>query len=237
MMTQERQTMRSRAEFDLEVEALRQGFGKAQGDRQKIQPAMISFYRRMDKAIAEVATGLACKTGCSYCCHYHVYISAPEAFALANAVDAMQDLTQRQSVLTRLNSNIRATAGLTVEQHIGTNIRCAFLSDDDACIVYSVRPGACRRHHSMSVEPCRETFEDTASKMEDPKSVAVLQVATAYMAASATATVSIRADDHVYELHGAAYEALTNKASLKRWRDGKTAFPGVRDKVRASPNA
>ena len=223
--------MRSLAEFEVEVATLKVGFSGAQSDRKKLQPVMVNFFRRMDKALAGVATGLACKAGCSYCCNYHVYISAPEAFALANALDEMPAGAQKDAVFDRLRDNVKVASALSVAQHIATNVRCAFLSDAGRCLAYEVRPGACRRHHSMSVEPCRVTYEDPTSTAENPMRVDVLETAAAFITASRQAVSHVKGDGLQYELHGAVLEASTNKVSMKRWRDGKSAFPSVRDRV------
>lgn len=155
--------------------------------RERALPAMVRFYRRLDEAVKPLVEATACKTGCSYCCHYHVYISAPEAFALAQYVEILS-ASDRSAVTARLESNNVLIRGMTVDEHIATNVRCAFLSDTGSCLAYSV------------------------------------------IGAHLHAQALLGADFARYELHGAVHEAMTNKGSQKRWRDGKTAFPSVQDR-------
>lgn len=222
--------MKTPADFHSEVDTLVDDFAKLKADRSAAVPVMIRFYRRMDAAISHFSPALACESGCSYCCNYHVYVSVPEAFALASFLQNTLDPVSKQGVLARLDANLLTVKELTVDEHIATNVRCAFLSDLGRCLAYEVRPGACRRHHAIDVTPCRVTFEDPQSTMELQQIAERMNIANGYIQATSFAQQNQKMDASMYELHGAVHEALSNKSSLKRWRDGKTAFPGVHDR-------
>ncbi len=197
----------------------------------------VQVYRRLDEALAAVADvpgqSLACKAGCGLCCHYHVYISASEALALAEHVSAKFSAVQRAVLEAKLKSNADQAAALGLDKHMKTNIACAFLTEANMCGVYEVRPSACRRHHSYDFTPCKTTFDDPAATDNCPQSMERLAVAEGMGLAACNAQVQAGFDVLRYEMSGAVWEALTNRSSAKRWRDGKVSFPTVKD--RAAP--
>lgn len=194
----------------------------------------VRFYRRMDEAIASLpepeGEQLACNSGCSYCCHYHVYIFAAEALAIAEHIKATMPANQQAAITQKLKANAEHAARLGFDQHILTNIPCALLSETGACNIYPLRPSACRRHHSYDVTPCRVTFDNPHDPGQNPQSPAILAFGDAMMAATAAASHQAGFDSSRYEMSGAVYEALTNRASGRRWRDGKSSFPSVLDR-------
>jgi Fe-S-cluster containining protein len=186
--------------------------------------------KKMDHALHEVyKPRLACENGCSYCCHYHVYASPLEVFALVENVKALDSAAQNL-IQDRLTTNLEQITKLTLEEHIATNIRCALLGDDGKCVAYEARPLACRKHHSVDGIACKVTFDDPSSPMENTLVAAREAVSAGFVGALKWSANSIGLDTTRYELHGALHEALQNPASVKRWRQGKTAFPSVRDK-------
>jgi len=202
---------------------------KAAKEGDSITPALATFFQRMDQASASVPQRLACENGCSYCCHYHVYVYPVEAFALANFVKKLDEKTQT-AIKDRLAHNIEQTSTLTVDEHIATNVRCALLDDNGKCIAYALRPSACRKHHSLSGISCKVTFEDTASPMENVLSPAREALSVGFMLSLMEGARAAGVDTMRYEMNGALSEALDNPACLKRWKSGKVSFASVRDK-------
>ena len=84
---------------------------------------------------------VACKRGCSSCCHMNVSVTQSEADRLASAAG-------------------RSAAILTVSPRHDpeefTGVPCPFLDAQGACSVYADRPLACRKHSSffMNDGPC-----------------------------------------------------------------------------------
>jgi Fe-S-cluster containining protein len=200
--------------------------------RGKISPlvAAVMIFKRMDNALLGVGPPLACRPGCSYCCHYHVYITAFEALALAEHINTKLAASARALVKERLASNTRIIDSLTVDQHILTNVRCALLTDDGQCSAYGLRPSACRRHHAVDVNACKVTFDDPHSPLQN-LIVADRQATSDGLFAAAGVTLRKWGMDFArYEMNSALEAALTSNAGLKRWRDGKATFPAVKDR-------
>lgn len=195
----------------------------------------VQLYRRLEDALAAAGDlpgqTLACKEGCSLCCHYHVYITASEALAIAEYVNTKLSASQRTGLEAKLRANSVQADAIGLNAHMQTNIACAFLTEASNCSVYEVRPAACRKHHSYDVTPCQVTFDDPTSTENCPQSMERLAIAEGFVIASDSAQHLTGFDALRYEMSGAVWEALTNRSSAKRWRDGKVSFPGVKDRA------
>lgn len=232
-------------------ELFEQAFSEAQSQSRELRQAaesasglarfQVRVFKRLDEALAAVpktfGTSLACRPGCAMCCHYRVVISPVEAFTLAEHIRGLKDAAARDAVLQRLRANKAAIDKLSIEQHIATNVRCAFLGDDDRCTAYEARPGACRKHHSADVRPCRETFDDPSNPAQNPQVPDILASADVFLAATFRASHEHGMDMQMYEMTAAVLEAYENPAALRRFRSGKVSFPSVRDRQHLIPGA
>jgi len=202
--------------------------------RKSLAEHQVHVFKRMDEAVAAVPLpaplALACRSGCSYCCHYHVYVTAPEALVLGAQVRQMPDRA-RAEVTARLQGNADLATQLGRDAHIATNVRCAFLSEAGECGVYELRPAACRRHHSFDVTPCRVTFDDPTRTDELKASPDRLVAIEVIRNADLLASLQTNVDALRYEMNGAVLEAVTSDQALKRWMNGQVTFPNVSDRV------
>lgn len=218
--------------LDAELAPQASGLRDVRAGRATVLAHQVRFYTRLDDAIsrqpAVPSQTIACKSGCSYCCHYHVYVYAPEALAIAEHL-ASSPAAFRDSAVAKLRANAEQVASLGLERHMVTNIACAFLRDDQSCGIYAVRPSACRRHHSMDVTVCKTTFDDPTATDLSSQSALILGASDGMVLASAVVMHKEGFDFARYEMTGAVLEALTNRSSLRRWKDGKRSFPTVRD--------
>ena len=165
-----------------------------------------------------------CERGCAYCCHLRVEIRPHEAFVLAQHIQTKVSVAQRARAIERIEENLKRITPLTAEQHIRAGIPCALL-EEGVCSVYEGRPATCRKYYSVSVETCRNAFNDTAAPLtgqieDDRVRLAGNAVALGY----AKGLDDAGYDATLYELHFALQRALTNPRAEKRYRDGKRAF-------------
>jgi Fe-S-cluster containining protein len=80
---------------------------------------------------AHYARHLACRTGCSSCCHHHLSVFTLEADAIAQAVTALPNEMQ-QRVIEQ------------AKQITGDESQPCPLLVDDRCAIYAARPVICR---------------------------------------------------------------------------------------------
>lgn len=194
-----------------------------------VTPQVMRFYDAFDKMVAQSTVPISCKPGCTYCCHYHVLASATEVFGIAEAIERLPAPT-RETVKRRVGDVAARTKAMTREAYIRTNVECAMLLDGK-CSVYAARPIACRGHHSADVAVCKETFDDVNSPALVPKDYQREVMFRAFDNGQIAANYHAKVDTSKYELHAALVAALNNPKSMKRWKDGKSAFPEVADKV------
>lgn len=177
-----------------------------------------------DAVIARRALAVACCRGCSYCCHLRVEIRPHDAFVLAQHLRAKLDPDALARVVARIEANLVRLATLTPEQHIRAGIACTLL-EDGACSAYEGRPATCRKYHSVSVETCRNAFNDPSAPLtgdieDDELRLAGNAVALGY----AKGLEDAGYDTRLYELHFALHKALTHPKAESRYRSGKRPF-------------
>ena len=174
--------------------------------------------------IAHDKVELACARGCSYCCHLRVQIRPHDAFVLSKHVQTQFSPEQRALTVMRIEENLKRIASLTPEQHIRAGIPCALL-EEGVCSAYEARPATCRKYYSVSVETCRNAFNDTSSPLTgeiEHEQVRLAGNAVALGYAKGLEDAGYDAD--LYELHYALHRALTNPKAEARYRKGKRAF-------------
>ena len=174
--------------------------------------------------IARHAVQVACERGCNYCCHLRVEIRPHEAFVLAQHIQSTFSEAQRAHVMARIDENRRRIASLSAEQHNRAGIPCALL-EDGVCAAYDGRPAACRKYYSVSVDTCRDVFNDPSAPRHGPiEDDQVRFAGNAVALGFAKGLEDADYDTGLYELHDALHRALSHPKAEKRYRDGKRAF-------------
>ena len=206
----------------------REGARTARPDEPQALAQTVRMYGRLaelqTRVVAERRIEFACARGCSYCCHLRVEIRPHEAFVLARHIEARTDAAARAGVVARLEATLQRIAPLSPQQHVRAGIPCALLKDG-VCSAYEGRPAACRKYYSLSVDTCRDAFDDTdaplTGALEDEQvRLAGNAVALGYAKGLADAGY----DTALYELHFALHKALTDPKAARRYRQRKRAF-------------
>jgi Fe-S-cluster containining protein len=99
---------------------------------------------------------IACKEGCSWCCHMRVTALPVEVLAIATALRETLPEGKLESLRVKIADVVAKTAGVSWVDRAPTP--CPLL-DDGMCSVYALRPLACRAYHSFAVTPCRDYVE------------------------------------------------------------------------------
>lgn len=189
---------------------------------------IIPIYARIDALAGASSTTVSCHHGCNFCCHYHVYVTPLEVFAIAEEVQTWPAARQ-EALLTALQSYVGRIKGLGRMRHISLNIACTFLQDG-GCTIYAMRPLACRRHHSADRSVCERTYHNPHSLEQAPQDKHRLVVSAALETVHTEYHRYRGADRDMYEFQSALLEALTDIQCRARWNSGKRAFLTVKDR-------
>jgi Fe-S-cluster containining protein len=200
-------------------------------DPEGVAREVVRFHRRIDEVAAATIAGhgvkVACTSGCHYCCHLQVEIQPAEAFALAAWLRRRLDGPRLERVLARLRDNVAATRSMGAAARRGANLACALLADGGTCSAYEARPAACRRMHSLQVEPCAAAHGQPGDASLEIPAHAALAHNTAVISAQAQRAVrDAGLDGDGVDMNVALLEALGNPKAWRRWRDGKKPFLG-----------
>ncbi len=198
-------------------------------DPARLAIAVVKFHRTVDAVVDATVTGhglgLACKPGCSYCCHLRLEVQPAEAFAIAAWLRKHRTPAQIEAILERLRDNAARTGAMGVEARKRTNMACALLGGDGKCGAYEARPAQCRRYHSLDVTACAAFHADPANEaLESPLNPALAHNAAVIITQAQHGTRTAGLDAENVDFNIALLAALDNPKAWRRWKDGKKPF-------------
>lgn len=172
---------------------------------------------------AEGQPEIACHKGCSACCTVRVIATAPEVLLasryirsgesvfLATGIDLVEGIRQADA----------ATRHLSEKQRIALRRRCPFISRG-ICVIYPVRPLACRGHASRDKKACADAAAGSIDSI--PFSMPHMMVRSLIQNAIQSALRDFDVAWAVYEYNHALSIALSEQDCEKAWMDGKDVF-------------
>jgi Fe-S-cluster containining protein len=182
--------------------------------------ACAGLVARLNTLLAQAAqhlepagAGLACRVGCSFCCHLRVMVLPHEAIALFRYLQSR--MPQATARIVRMRVREYASSATSAAR------ACAFLVDGK-CAAYEARPSACAGYHSLSKERCEQSFQDP-SLPTGTVALRSLQVVAAALEDGVNCALHSQglSQDRV-ELHSAVAALLANPGLIARWRAGRT---------------
>ena len=202
---------------------------RGSADHEGVQEAVVRFHREVDRVLDESVrahhVALACRRGCSLCCHLPVEVLPPEAFALARWLRARLAPAALAALLERLERNAARTRELGPAGRKRVNLACALLGADGSCGAYEVRPAQCRRFHSTDLPTCEAGHADPADTSRPSAAhPLVAHNAQVVIALAQRGLGDAGLDATPEDLNVALLEALRDGKSWRRWRAGKKAF-------------
>jgi Fe-S-cluster containining protein len=185
-----------------------------------VTPAVTYLHAKVNSTITDLRDiPVACKKGCSHCCHIWVSVTAPEAIHISKR------LRQRpEPVLDR----VKAVHLQTKDAQFGAGNRpavpCPLLSDG-ICSIYEFRPKACRFHASQNVTICERAYR--LSHEDIPTPLVHQRMRATYAVALACALRRATLPYGAYELTAALTRALEREDIEAAWLAGEDVFAGV----------
>lgn len=130
----------------------------------KLALQALSMYRNADQTLAHHVreVEIACRSGCSWCCHFDVDVTPAEAAAIAGVIRTWHP-RDRRARIEALKQAQAAREGMDgpMDRYFA-RIPCALLVDGK-CSVYAVRPLLCRGYLSSDKDECQRGFDQRDS--------------------------------------------------------------------------
>jgi len=209
------------ADEDRQARADIVSFGPLSAYRQSLQ--------RHDARLASAADArtLACKSGCSWCCHFSVDVRPVEVFNIIEFMQQHFSAQTQQRLRNEFAANSRLLAQMDDMQRMQHNLKCPFLSDG-RCSIYAARPQTCRNYHATSSAGCQQSYEQPDNFDIAPEyAPLVYQSGAAHVDAFSQAMQDAGYDIAAYELNSALNAAWTDAASEQRFAAKLPVFIGI----------
>lgn len=194
-----------------------------------VMRAFESSQARHDERIArapDVGT-LACRAGCTWCCHFSVDVRAIEVFRILDVIEREFSVEQRAQLRAEVRTNSETFKNLDALERMRRNVKCPFLSAD-RCSIYAARPQTCRNYHATDAAGCQMSYEDPDNLDIDPEFAPfVYQAGGAHVEAFNKALREAGYDDRVYELNAAFDAAFSDPAARARFEGKQKPFVGL----------
>lgn len=175
-------------------------------------------------AAAPDAATLACKAGCSWCCHFSVDVRAVEVFRILDFIEQHLSREEQQRIRCEVQTNRNVMAPLDELGRMQRNIRCPFLVAG-RCTIYAARPQTCRNYHATSAAGCQQSFEEPDNMDIDPEfAPLVYQAGGAHVDGFSKAMRDAGYDVAVYEMNTALAAAWEDPRARERFLARKTPF-------------
>ena len=120
--------------------------------RSKPIDALREIYEYVDRFFSGAANLVACRKGCANCCHGRVWTTQLEADLIAEThaldIPKIDEIMDSDTFVLRDSSR-----------------PCPFLSSEQTCTIYSVRPLVCRTHFNFEATNVLCQYENADKKM------------------------------------------------------------------------
>lgn len=187
-----------------------------------VDPAVTLLHTTVNATVRALSDiPIACKKGCSHCCHTWVSVSAPEALFTAKIVKQRGD-----AAIEKVRSAYAHTKEYDFESREQHPYPCPLL-EEDLCSIYDARPKVCRLAASADAAICARTFHNiTTENVPIPMMYLVGRAAYAMVVAAALQHAGL--PHHAYEFNAALSRALETDQAEQRWLAGDDIFADVR---------
>lgn len=133
-------------------------------DKKKVSDLVQEIYSALDETLDDVSkkAKVTCKVGCAHCCELLAMMTFSEAILIAEKLlekPDWKDIAQKLKV----QAEKACFDGISEVAYFEKRVRCSFLSDNNTCAIYEIRPACCRYHVVIS-EPSLCSFENRKSE-------------------------------------------------------------------------
>jgi len=192
-----------------------------------VSKLMREVYRAIDEMIAgclENGTKPACKSGCAWCCFMRVRVTPLEVLSILDFLHTHLDTDRLSALKQRLATTDAITRGMDGIQRGRAKIACPLLADRK-CLVYPVRPMACRVYHSLNSSECEMRLDDQERTVQIRQDISALNMGISAGLMEGLRTAGLQARQ--LELVAGLRMAMDEQGVVERWFAGEPAFAGA----------
>lgn len=133
-------------------------------EKKKVSELVQEIYAELDVTLDDISkrAKVTCKVGCAHCCELLAMMTFSEAVLVAEKILEKPDW---KDIAQKLKAQAEKACfdGISEAAYFDRRVRCAFLSDDNTCQIYAIRPACCRYHVVIS-DPDLCKFENRKSE-------------------------------------------------------------------------
>ncbi len=168
---------------------------------------------------------VACRVGCSSCCHAPVGIAIPEAILIAETLRAESTDDELAALIDKTRRAESARLGLVGRERDRLRHPCPLLDEaDGACSIYEIRPLNCRGWNSLDASRCESYFDDPTRTSTIPID-GIRRTISQAIAAGLSDGLESRALEHAtVNLSTALRIILEDPTAADRWLAGEPSF-------------
>ncbi|QJD29182.1 YkgJ family cysteine cluster protein [Methylococcus geothermalis] len=212
--------------FKAQQEAFAETLKQRQGAENLVDGLLLQAWSSFDRNVEIQAEGmppLACHKGCATCCTLRVTATAPEVLMIERYVRWSDDRFKSIGIdlPARIDAADARTRDLDEAGRVALRLRCPYI-EDGVCLIYQVRPLACRGHASYDVRACVEAAAGLTGEIpySAPHRVVRSLVQNAMQSSLRDAGLAFG----LYELNHAVCIALQNDTCCEQWLAGADVF-------------
>ncbi len=198
---------------------------------ERIADALLAWHaealeiRRRETPLGEP---LACRAGCTYCCHLKVTLTPLEVLRLAGELRASLDAPALAALRASIEQAFAIVDGLSSEERARLARPCVLLDGDGRCVAYAARPLSCRGANSFDAAGCKASLgagPPAPVRHDGPQ----LGLASSISEGVTYATMEAHRDPRIVELVSALRIALSTPDAASRWARGEPVFEAAVD--------
>lgn len=210
--------------FKAQASAFSETLAARRGREDLIDGLLAQAFSSFEGNVAFQSEGLpaiACHKGCATCCTIRVTATAPEILLIARFIRSATPEAWAVDLVQRVAEANATTCGLSETQRVALRRRCPFI-DNGVCVIYPVRPLACRGHACYDKHACVEAAAGRTESIpiSEPHHIVRSLVQNAMQSALRDAGYAWAC----YELNQALDMALSDEQCLQAWSAGSDVF-------------
>ena len=214
--------------FEAQSQAFATTLASYSGREDMIDYLLSLAFSSFDGNVADAAAAcpaIACHKGCATCCTLRVTATAPEILLIARYIHWLEPQDSRMNLAKRAAKANPFIQGLNEAQRVKLRRPCPFIIKG-VCMIYPVRPLACRGHACYDKRACIDAALGKVERIpiSEPHSIFRSLIQNAMQSALRDAGYAWAS----YELIQAVNIALSDGRSLALWAAHRDVFSAAR---------